>query len=69
MNILIEQNEEIKTQLKNLINYYDNNNIHLTDAIINKIKIVNEKLLDVSETLTKIKFNSLQLKKNILTLI
>lgn len=65
MNILLEQNEEIQKELettkKLLQNYYISNNL------CKKIKIINDKLLEVTESLVKINVNIKSKKKIQLT--
>ena len=59
MNILIEQNNEIKKHLIETEKIV--RDIKLTKPIINKIKIINDQLLEISKTLTNLNIN---IKKN-----
>ena len=65
MNILIEQNKEIQRELETtkelLQNHYISNNL------CKKIKIINDKLLEVTESLVKINVNIKSKKKIDLT--
>ena len=59
MNILIDQTEEIKKQLQNTKQLIDSKK--LSQHLIKKIGIINDKLLDISNILEKLNIN---LKKN-----
>lgn len=52
MNILLEQNKEIQTELERTQKLLDNKK--LSKPLIAKITILNDKLLDISSTLTKL---------------
>lgn len=65
MDILISQNKEIQIQLDKTKELLDNSN-HIQKPIIDKISIINKKLLDISETLTKLNIDIK--KKNKITL-
>ena len=63
MNILLQQNSEIKEQL--LITNDLIKEKELNQNIIHKIKIINDKLLEISQTLTKLNID-IKLDNNIL---
>ena len=58
MDIIIQHNKDIQNQLTELDQHI--NNRKLTKPIINKLKIANDKLLEVSEILTKLNINMKQ---------
>lgn len=55
MNILIKQSIEVKDQLEETQTLLENKK--MTEPIINRIKIINDKLLDISKTLTELNIN------------
>ena len=56
MNILLDQNKEIQKQLEEVKTSLDNKQ-YLGEPIIKKISIINDKLLDISNTLQKLNIN------------